>query len=142
MKEYDRVEEFVNDKPENRFSIRKYYKNDEMVMRQDVDAEEDKTQLFKNGVLHDGPNNEPAITILDSSAGFEFRHYQEGKLHNEKGPAIIHANYPDLNKWYLEGKELSKVEIAVQKIKIMKNKFLNKPENLNNGMDFKNKMTP
>lgn len=142
MEAYDRVEEFVNDRPENHFTTRRYYKNDEMIMRQDIDAEEDKTQLFKNGKLHDGENNQPAVVILDSAAGFQFQHYKDGKLHNENGPAIIHANFPDLNQWHIDGKELSKVEIAIQKIKIMKNKFLNKPDNLNNDMDFKNKMTP
>lgn len=132
MKQYDRVEEFVNDRPENHFTTRRYYKNDEMVMRQDIDAEENKTQLFKNGLLHDGDNNQPAVVILDSASGFEFRHYKNGKLHNENGPAIIHANFPDLNQWHIDGKELSKVEIAVQKMKIFRNKIFNTPTDENN----------
>lgn len=120
---HDRVEIINSQSPNYPHTTVNYFLKDELIKKNFSDEEEDKTEYFKNGKLH--REHEPAVVIKDAS-GFSFQYYNEGKLDRKDGPAIVFANYPNLNKWFIEGKELSMSEILIQKMKIIRNKSLQK----------------
>lgn len=112
-KNYDNVERIESQSPNNPYLITNYFLNEEIIQRTSVDTEEDRTEYFKNGKLH--KENGPAVVIKDAS-GFQFEYHEDGKIHRKDGPAIIYASFPNLNKWYIEGKQLSGTEIILQKM--------------------------
>ncbi len=107
--------------PEYPHTTTNFFVNNELVQKNFIDSEEDKTEYFKNGKLH--RDNEPAVIIKDDS-GFQFKYYDNGKLHRKDGPAVIFLNYPKLNEWYISGEKLSPTEIVVQKIKNTRDSIL------------------
>lgn len=138
-KQYDRVESISSQSPNYPHTTLNFYINEQLVKRNFVDAELDTTEYFKNGKLHN--EGEPAVIIKDDS-GFQFQYYNEGKLNRKDGPAIEFVNYPKLNKWYLDGKELSSSEILFQKIKNIRDnafpKLFNTEKNNTNSDKFVN----
>lgn len=121
-KNYDKIETINSSSPNYPHTTTNFFLDNEIVQKNFIDSEEDKTEYFKNGKLH--KDSEPAVIIKDAS-GFQFKYYDNGELHRKDGPAIVFASYPNLNKWYINGKQLSTTEIVVQKIKNTRDSILN-----------------
>ena len=102
--------------------VREYYENDALIKRTVVDEEEDRTEIYKNGSLN-SLDGKPSVIVKDP-LGFRFEYHKDGKLHNENGPAIECAGRSHLNMWYLDGMELSKMEILKLKMTSLRDKFL------------------
>lgn len=83
---------YTNDNQGHETEIRRWTENGNLWEEHlYLDKYSETYQFYKNGKLHDYSNEEPAHTYSENKYGYYVtKHYQNGLLHNENGPAVIY----------------------------------------------------